>query len=77
MQMMQGTPAWRADQASARPWLPVETAVTPVVPGRNRGYPGGAGFELQHRVHRAAQFESAGSLQVFVRQQYVLVELLR
>jgi hypothetical protein len=76
MQMMQGTPAWRADQASARPWLPVETAVTPVVPGSSCSTEFIAPRSLK-AVHRAAQFESAGSLQVFVRQQYVLVELLR
>jgi hypothetical protein len=36
---------------------------------RHRGYPGGFGIELQHRIHCTAQLESTGGLQVFMRQQ--------
>jgi len=48
-----------------------------VIAGRNRGHPAGAGRELQHRVHRAAQLERAGGLQVFVGEQNFGVKAVR
>ncbi len=46
-----------------------------MISGRHRGDAARAGSELQHRVHRAAQFEGAGNLQVFVGEADVAGEL--